>query len=406
MRALRGVSLRNAGVVLAVTLLALASGRPLQAQSTTDLDAQVADLFERSCARAGCHAGPVPMMNLDLSRDQHYAALVGEASTENPQIKRVEPGRPDQSYIIMKLKGEPGIVGMQMPFTGDKLTPDEIGLIEQWIAGMGGVDESRKAAAPAAEPYPFYGWKVMNLPTSRTLNAGNMLFMIGHRFNPRISDGYSAFFGLDGSAIIYLSLGYAITDNLLVALARSNSADDVELSARYGLMRQGGARNWPIGASLQTTANWITQTNEGESSFEAERLKFTAQLSLTRSIMDRIGLAVVPGVLVNQNEIETDEPLLVTVGLGARWRFAPKLSIIGEWVPIVSGYNRSLIFGNDIRYDSWGGGLEISTAGHVFQIVVANAVGLTTDQYLRGGDLGIENGDIRLGFNIFRILTP
>jgi hypothetical protein len=33
---------------------------------------------------------------------------------------------------------------------------------------------------------------------------------------------------------------------------------------------------------------------------------------------------------------------------------------------------------------------------------------LTSDQYLRGGDLDIRDaleGDLRLGFNIFRILT-
>ena len=37
-----------------------------------------------------------------------------------------------------------------------------------------------------------------------------------------------------------------------------------------------------------------------------------------------------------------------------------------------------------------------------------NSVGLTTDHYLRGGDLDIAeffNGDFRIGFNIFRVLN-
>ena len=85
----------------------------------------------------------------------------------------------------------------------------------------------------------------MNLPTTRTLEAGNMLFLIGHRFNPKLSDGYDAFFGLDGSGIIYISLGYAITDDLLVAIGRSNSADDVELQGRYSIAHQGGRSDGP-----------------------------------------------------------------------------------------------------------------------------------------------------------------
>ena len=72
---------------------------------------------------------------------------------------------------------------------------------------------------------------------------------------------------------------------------------------------------------------------------------------------------------------------------------------------IPSGFNRSRTFGEENRFDSWGTGLEIAVGGHVFQIVVTNSVGLTTDQYLRGGDLDITDGELRLGFNIFRILN-
>jgi hypothetical protein len=74
-------------------------------------------------------------------------------------------------------------------------------------------------------------------------------------------------------------------------------------------------------------------------------------------------------------------------------------------VPIAGGYIRTSTFGNDIRFDRWGGGLVLRTRGRVFQIVVSNTVGLTTDQYMRGGDLDPEEGDMRLGFNIFRVLN-
>ncbi len=374
------------------------------AQEQNDLEEQVIALFERSCTAAGCHSGPVPQMNLDLTRDHFYNALVDKDATTAPDQMLVDPGNAGDSYLIKKMKGSDGIVGLPMPMVGDRLSDAEINTIEQWIDGLGNLSEAQKKPTTKTA-YPFYGWKILNLPTSRTLEAGNMLFLIGHRFNPKISDGYDAFYGLDGSGIIYISLGYAIRDNFLIALGRSNSADDVEFQARYGIIDQGGKKNWPIGVSLQTSVNFVSQKFPTMKQFAKERFKTTVQLSLTRQIGENIGLAVVPGILLNPAEELDSEPQLITVGVGGRWRFTRTLSIIGEWVPIVSGFTRTFVFGNDIRFDSWGGGLEIATAGHVFQIVVTNAVGMTSDQYLRGGDLDVFEGDVRLGFNIFRVLN-
>ena len=136
-----------------------------------------------------------------------------------------------------------------------------------------------------------------------------------------------------------------------------------------------------------------------------EAFKFTGQLSLTREVADGVGLAVVPGLTTNPVEAVNHEDVLFTIGLGARWRFHNNLSFVAEWAPIASGYTRSSTFGNDNRFDSWGAAFEISTAGHTFQIVLSNTVGLTTDQFLRGGDLDLADAEMRLGFNIFRVLT-
>lgn len=391
------------GLILCLLVIAGLAG-PVAAQpDQAALEARVAELFARSCARSGCHAGPVPQMEMTLTPEQFAASTIGVPSRERPELLRVHPGEPDSSYLMMKVRGDADIVGVQMPLTGDRLSEDEIATLEDWIRGLTEADVGRSEAATTAI-YPFHGWKVMNLPTTRTLDAGSWLFLIGHRFNPRVQDGYDAFYGLDGSAIIYLSLGYALTDHLLVALARSNAGDDVELQLRHRLVQQedGG---WPVGAALQGGVNWITEELAEGSRFRAQAYKPSLQLSLTRALGDRGGIAVVPGVLVNPDEAVDGEAPLVTLGLGGRWRFYGNLALVGEWVPIVSGYTLTTTFGNFNRFDSWGGGLEITTGGHVFQIVVANSVGLATDQYMRGGDLDVQEGDVRLGFNIFRILN-
>jgi len=363
------------------------------------LESRVADLFERSCARVGCHAAPVPQQGMDLSREVFYASIVDEPSQEKPDLKRVHPGRPDLSYLLMKVNGDPEIEGVQMPLAGDKLTEEEIDTIEAWISKLTEVDPARKAAQPAVA-YPFAGWKVVNLPTTRTLDAGSFFFLISHRFVPPVNIGYEGLYGLDGSGVIFLNFGYAPTDKLLLVLGRSNASDDVELWARYRVAQQNRETRWPLSVGVQTSLNWIT---EGDDAF-----KFTAQAPLTRQLTDGLGIGVVPGILFNADEGTEGEDPLITVGLGGRWTFWRNVSLVGEWVPIVSGYTETFTVGTFNRFDSWNGGLEIATSGHVFQIVAGNAVGLATDHYLRGGDLDPRDffdGEFRLGFNIFRVLN-
>ncbi len=76
----------------------------LKAQSEQELEAQVINIFVSTCAKAGCHIGPNSQMGMELSRENFYASIVDEPSTENPNLKRVNPGNPELSYMIKKVK--------------------------------------------------------------------------------------------------------------------------------------------------------------------------------------------------------------------------------------------------------------------------------------------------------------
>ena len=376
-----------------------AYGQDLDALSEAELESRVAELFGRSCARVGCHASPIPQQGLDLSADLFYANTVDEPSQEMPELKRVHPGQPEISYLMMKVRGDDGIKGVQMPLIGDKLTEEEVSTVAAWITKIGEVDETRKNVEPEIA-YPFPGWKVVNLPTTQTLAAKNFFFLISHRFVPPVNSGYEGLYGLDGSGVIFLNFGYAPTDKLLLVLGRSNAEDNVELQARYQITPQKLQQGSPIGVGVQTAINWIT---EGDN----DAFKFTAQVPLTRAFTERFSAAVVPGILFNAAEQTDGEDPLITLGVGGRWNFWKNMSLVAEWVPIVSGYTETFTVGTFNRFDSWGGGLEIATGGHVFQIIASNSVGLATDHYLRGGDLDIGDffkGEFRIGFNIFRVL--
>jgi len=90
-------------------------------------------VFTPSCAVSGCHANPGVNLGLDLSDGRAFMNTVGVTSVGDPNLLRIEPGDPDASYLLRKLRGDPAIVGDRMPFGGPFLSQAEIDVIEQWV---------------------------------------------------------------------------------------------------------------------------------------------------------------------------------------------------------------------------------------------------------------------------------
>jgi cytochrome c len=92
-------------------------------------------IFTPICAKSGCHAASTGgQAGLVLDAGQSYSNLVGRPSTENSTLNRVEPGAPERSYMILKLRGDPSITGERMPFDGPPYLSDEqIARIAAWI---------------------------------------------------------------------------------------------------------------------------------------------------------------------------------------------------------------------------------------------------------------------------------
>ena len=91
-----------------------------------------ASVFTPHCALPGCHAPPAPEQGMDLSAGKAYVSTVGIDSTELSGFKRVAPGNAADSYLYMKIAGDPRIAGERMPF-GGTLTAAEIDLVRAWI---------------------------------------------------------------------------------------------------------------------------------------------------------------------------------------------------------------------------------------------------------------------------------
>jgi hypothetical protein len=93
---------------------------------------QVKSELDRVCAGVeSCHGSGAGGMLLSPGHD--FDALINVTSTENPPMKRVLPGDPAESYVLIKLACEGGIPdGGCMPL-GAPTDPELVRLFHDWI---------------------------------------------------------------------------------------------------------------------------------------------------------------------------------------------------------------------------------------------------------------------------------
>ena len=90
------------------------------------------EVFTVNCAIAGCHAALGARQGMNLSAGAAYGNTVRVPSVERPDLNRIEPGDPDRSYLVKKLRGDPDITGLRMP-DGGSLTSADIQLVIDWV---------------------------------------------------------------------------------------------------------------------------------------------------------------------------------------------------------------------------------------------------------------------------------
>ncbi len=91
------------------------------------------EVFTPSCAIAGCHASLGAQQGMSLAAGSAYGNTVRVRSVEQPALYRVDPGSPNTSYLVKKLRGDPDITGLQMP-AGGTLTPAQLQLVVDWVS--------------------------------------------------------------------------------------------------------------------------------------------------------------------------------------------------------------------------------------------------------------------------------
>lgn len=231
------------------------------------------------------------------------------------------------------------------------------------------------------------------MPTTEIPRRREILFRVSHRFYYPTNAGSGQLLGLDGPAFILLSLEYGASDRASVKLGRSNLNDEIELSFAIAAAREDRDPALPFSATLVAGLALTTARPAATGLFESENLHFNAQLALSRRVTDRVSLLCVPSFASNTGAPMTPREHTLGLGFGAHARILDDVALVGEWIPVLAGYETENI--------TWGVGLEARKGGHVFHAFLNNAYGLTTNRYLPGGDLP-NGGNGRLGFNIYR----
>lgn len=85
-------------------------------------------VFNKSCALSGCHVTGVQAPNLSGNA---YNVIVSKPSTQT--LNYIEPGKPNQSYMYLKLINANGISGFRMPQNAPQLQQAVIDSISAWI---------------------------------------------------------------------------------------------------------------------------------------------------------------------------------------------------------------------------------------------------------------------------------
>lgn len=240
----------------------------------------------------------------------------------------------------------------------------------------------------------FHSPQVFNLPTAETMQKGDFEFEISHRFIPPVTEGVDALYGLDGPVNMRLGLGYAITDRLVVTLARGNLDDNLDLQIKHKTF-QFRNETFPILIGIQAGCAWNTQVENRENT-NSRNFQYYGRVIFNTLYKKKIGIGFVPTYLYNSHIRCKNPEYSFTFGNYLQYYLSQFWSVIIEWNPTVTGFRK--------KYNSVSFGIELETGGHFFKILFTNNAAINPGQFTTGADLPFDDGDWRLGFNITRLI--
>ena len=238
----------------------------------------------------------------------------------------------------------------------------------------------------------FKGTRIINGQSVETRGKGNLDVVISHRFG-RLNSGAYHLFGLD-EANIRLGLEYAFSDRISMGVGRNSLSKvyDSYLKFRFLDQKKGGfpmTLAWVSDISINTLKRPELPMNT------QRRMSYVNQLLIARKLSPAVSIQVMPSLL-HRNLVPTvDIPnTLFLLGFGGRVMVSKRVGITAEYYYSSPDQSEGS--------NSMGLGVDIDTGGHVFQLHFTNSAAMTPSGFLPPVQGNFFDGDIHLGFNVFR----
>ncbi|GAC1598073.1 MAG: DUF5777 family beta-barrel protein [Hymenobacter sp.] len=258
-------------------------------------------------------------------------------------------------------------------------------------------DSTRREAVAAT----FKGTHIINSQSVETPGRGTLAFLIQHRFGTLNSGAYE-FFGLD-QAVLRLGFEYGLTDRLAVGVGRSSQEKTFDGFVKYRALRQStGVRAVPVSVTLFASSA-ITTLRFNDPAVErstASRVDYAYQVLIARKVSPGLSVQLMP-TLVHRNYVATPamQNDVYALGAGLRQKLTKRVALTADYFYLFPGPTARTY------QNALGLGFDIETGGHVFQLHVTNAKGMTEKFFVPQTDGNFFKGDIYFGFTVARNFT-
>ena len=259
-------------------------------------------------------------------------------------------------------------------------------------------DETPQTVSEDIITATFKGTRIVNGHSIENRKDKELEFIISHRFG-RVNTGLYDLFGLD-NANIRFSLEYGLTDNLTIGAGRRSLEKTYDSFLKYSLIKQKtGENSFPVAISLFGSVAIKTLKAEfglEERSF-AESLSYVGQVLIAKKFNSSFSAQITP-TYIHRNTvlIEADPHDIFALGFGSRIKLSKRVALNGEYF-LAFDESESINARNSLAF-----GVDIETGGHVFQIIISNAITMIEKSFIAETTGNFFGGDIHLGFNISR----
>ena len=245
------------------------------------------------------------------------------------------------------------------------------------------------AQEPPAPARPPEGTVIINLPSAEVNRGGTLQLLFTHRFaDPVQGSSIRSLYTFDSGADVGIGISYTPLENLEIALLRSRTLQDYELSAKYRFL---SSPQSPVALALRVGGNGRTEVNL------EDRTGFFGQAIAAVTLFSRVRVTVLPTYVSRAagQPFVLAKPIRkdvwnVPVALSAA--LTRSINIHGEVVPR--------------RADSpgvgWIAAIEKTVLRHRFAFTAGNLRPTTVDQYIASDFGDLKPHSIYLGFNIVR----